>query len=270
MNFLDYIQGKRKGEDAHRIEKDSMNDPFLYEAIEGFDNVKDDHIKRIGNIQSRLRTKTKKKPAQSHFWQIAATVAILIFGLAGYLFIDYHRADLYAQENNYKIIEIYVPDAFYEENITVVAKKNEDLAKAYNINISRFKAEGKPSEVMSNEEFDILSTEKTTPIDIYIPESFDSDATPMQSANNRPEPVIGFEKYDEYLKKSMRRPTDGACRDRKGKVVIDFYVNDSGEPCLFEIVQSICGTSDSEAVRLIQSGPKWTLGSEKVRVRVEF
>jgi len=40
MNLLTYIQGKRKGKEAHRIEKEAMRDPFLADALEGYDEVK--------------------------------------------------------------------------------------------------------------------------------------------------------------------------------------------------------------------------------------
>jgi len=268
MKFLDYIRGDRKGKDAHRIEEDSMKDPFLYEAIEGYDSIDDNHIERIRHIQGRLKPKTKAQPVQSHFWQIAATITILIFGLAGYLFIDYLKPGLHAQEGEVKIIEIYVPENYYVENITVIARKNVELAKAYKPNISQFRVKLSPEVALSEEELKVLRGDET-PIDIYVPENFDHISVSRQS-DGKPQPVIGFEKYELYLKNSLRRPTDDACRNRKGKVIVDFYINESGEPYLFDVVQSLCGTSDNEALRLIQSGPRWTLGNEKVRVRVEF
>ncbi len=268
MKLLDYIRGDRKGKGAQRIEKDSMTDPFLYEAIEGFDSIEDNHIERINSIQKRLKAKTKNDPRQNHFWQIAATITILIFGLAGYLFIDYNRSSMYAQESEQKIIEIYVPENYYTENIAVIAKKNVELAKAYKPNISQFKVKLSPEKVLSEEELTILMGNENIPIEVYFPEEEQTQLS--SSPTGKPEPVIGFERYDLYIKNSLQRPTDDACRNRKGKVVVDFYVNEHGRPHLFEVVQSICGTCDSEALRLIDNGPRWTLGKEKVRVRIEF
>ncbi|MDH6308364.1 hypothetical protein M2451_001013 [Dysgonomonas sp. PFB1-18] len=272
MNFLDYIKGNRKGKDAQRIEKDSMADPFLYEAIEGFDSIEDDHIRRIGNIQSRLKARSKvRNRQQSTFWQVAATVAILIFGLAGYLFIDYyHKPSLHAHGGEQRIIDIYVPQTYYVENITTIAQKNVEVAKAYKPAGTHSKIRLSTDDIISEEELDELIGNEDLPIEIYLPENFDEHTAVTRSADGKPEPVIGFDKFQQYLKQSMRRPTDDACKDRKGKVVVDFFVNDQGQPCLFEVVQSLCGTSDNEAIRLIQSGPKWTLGKERVRVRVEF
>lgn len=272
MNFLDYIKGNRKGKEAHRIEKDSMADLFLYEAIEGFDSIEDDHIRRIGNIQKRLNTKSKaRNHQQSHFWQIAATVAVLIFGLAGYLFIDYyHKPTLQAHGGEPKIIDIYVPQTYYVENITTIAQKNVELTKAYKPGRTHSKIRLSTEDIISEEELDELIGNEEHPIEIYLPENFDEHTAVTRSTDGKPQPVTGFDKFEQYLKRSMRRPTDDACKDRKGKVVVDFFVNEQGQPYLFEVVQSLCGTSDNEAIRLIQSGPKWTLGKERVRVRVEF
>ena len=274
MKLLDYIKGQRKGKDAHRIEKDSMKDPFLYEALEGFDSINDNHIERINYLQSRLRNQSKKKPVISRVLQIAAVFAIIIFGLGGYLFIDYHKSNLQAQTmDKSAIIEVYVPEAYYVENITVVAKKNSDLAKAYKPNISQFKVNSKIDHSISQEEMDILSNEEISKnaIEIYVPKDFENQHSNSKQVNDgKPSPVIGLEKYNLYLKQNLRRPTDDACRNRKGNVYIDFSVNEYGQPYLFEVVQSLCGTSDNEAIRLIESGPRWTPGTKRARVKVEF
>ena len=277
MKFLDYIKGQRRGIDAHRIEKDSMKDPFLHEAIEGFDNVDDDHIKSINKIQSRLNFKSKPKPSYQHIWQIAAASIVIIFGLAGYLLTDYHKSNLHAQEFcDNSIIDIYIPEACYIENIAIIAQHNSEVAKTYKPNISQFKIEDEIKVSVSKDELDILAEESTkaedeTLIEIYVPKDFaNKPSTLDQTKNRKPEPSIGHEKYNLYLKNSLKRPTDDSCKDRKGKVAVEFSVNEQGKPYLFEVKYSLCGTCDNEAIRLIQSGPRWTFGSERVVVKVEF
>ena len=39
MKLIDYIQGKRRGQEANRLEREAMNDPFLQDAIDGFDRI---------------------------------------------------------------------------------------------------------------------------------------------------------------------------------------------------------------------------------------
>lgn len=39
MKLLDYIRGTRKGKEAHRLQKEAMRDPFLADAMDGYDSV---------------------------------------------------------------------------------------------------------------------------------------------------------------------------------------------------------------------------------------
>lgn len=210
-------------------------------------------------------------------WQTAAAAIIIIIGIGGYFLTDYHKSGLYAQQTNENsIIEIYVPEEYYAENIVVIAQKNAELAKAYKPDISRFKIESEESASMSKAEQEILSEDakrmNEVPIEIYVPDDFESRTSTQEETNSgKPEPIGGYEKYNEYLKKSLRRPTDDICKDRKGKVAVEFSVNSLGRPFLFDVKYSLCGASDNEAIRLIQSGPRWTTGSkERVTVKIEF
>lgn len=177
MKFLAYIKGQRKGKDAHRIEKDSMTDPFLYEAIEGFDSIKDDHLERINSIKKRINANSELEKKHRHLWQSVAAVAI-VFIIAGTFFLsDFHKSGLYAQQaQNNIVLDVYVPQTYYEENIVPIAKNNAIVnKKAYKPQISKFKANVKMSSIISEEEIKNLtrkdqeSTENVI-LDIYSPE----------------------------------------------------------------------------------------------------
>ncbi|MDR2036286.1 MAG: carboxypeptidase-like regulatory domain-containing protein [Bacteroidales bacterium] len=85
-----------------------------------------------------------------------------------------------------------------------------------------------------------------------------------------PEPVIGKRAWKKYLEKELIRPTDEVCANIKGKVVVRFYVNESGRPYNLQVIESLCHTSDQEAVRLINNGSNWTVGNAYVDVEVIF
>ncbi|MFV0418130.1 MAG: hypothetical protein ACK5KT_05320 [Dysgonomonas sp.] len=179
MKFLDYIRGQRKGKEAHRIEKDSMQDPFLYEAIEGFDSIDDNHIEGINKIQSRLRAKSESvKKSYSRVWQTAAAIIVITFGLGGYFLNDTYKSNLYAQETvESRIIDLYVPDIYYTENIVPIAQQNAKVAReVYKPEIKKFKIDESIDTKISKEELDALSdkkqdsTEKVV-IEIYAPET---------------------------------------------------------------------------------------------------
>lgn len=77
MKFLDYIKGFRKGKDARRIELDSMYDPFLEEAIEGYDSVQGDHMKRILEMQRKVSRKASPK-GRKYFLSVASVAASVL------------------------------------------------------------------------------------------------------------------------------------------------------------------------------------------------
>ncbi len=175
MKFLEYIKGQRKGKNANRIEKNSMTDPFLYEAIDGFDSIDDNHIERINSIKSRIRAKQTKRISFSRFARVAAIIAVLAFAFGGYLFIDYHKPNLQAQESSVQtIIDVYIPNNYYIENITSIAQRNTKTVKSTKISISRFKVEESSSHSINEKEIEILEAAKKNeePIDIYLPKGF--------------------------------------------------------------------------------------------------
>lgn len=174
MKFLDYIKGQRKGKEAHQLERDSMQDPFLYEAIEGFDSIDDNHIQRINKIQNRLRANSESvKKDYSRVWQSVAAVAVIIFCIGGYFMVNTNESNLYAQETiESRIIDVYIPEVYYVENIVPIAQQNAKVAKeVYRPEIAKFKVNGNISPELSKEELDTFSESKDeTVIEIYVPD----------------------------------------------------------------------------------------------------
>ena len=80
MKLKDYIQGKRHGKEANQLEREAMNDPFLNDAIDGFDSVEGDHLSVIGELEKQIAGKNRShKPFVRYLLAgIAASVALLI------------------------------------------------------------------------------------------------------------------------------------------------------------------------------------------------
>ena len=62
MGLLSYIGGNRKGHEAHDLERESMQDPFLTDAIDGYDEVQEpdlsSHLRRMEESISSFVAKT--------------------------------------------------------------------------------------------------------------------------------------------------------------------------------------------------------------------
>ena len=76
MKLLDYIRGLRKGKEAHRLEKESMQDPFLADAMDGYNQVEGNHEQRIEKLRMQVSAHSaKKKNTRAITWSIAACLA---------------------------------------------------------------------------------------------------------------------------------------------------------------------------------------------------
>lgn len=281
MSLLDYIRGKRKGKEAHRLEKEAMQDPFLAEALEGFDLVEGDHMARLAAMQRKLGTQSKKENLKRQsLWTSVAAVAVVVLTIVGFSHFATENGDsgLYAQTSVLPPISIYIPEAVYTENIAVIATKNTELTKdvSVQVNLHHF---------VDNVEYDMLEEELLAlelgkaivsapnfeedleAIQIYIPTGINAS---QRRINQAPEPLIGFDEYKKYLKREMQRPKVYPCVGKKGKVLLEFSVDENGNPYNIVVEYGFCGTNDDEAVRLLQEGPKWTPSNMRGQLRVEF
>lgn len=89
MKLKHYIQGDKRGKEAHRLERQAMSDPFLHDALEGFDTVPGNHADALERLEKKLlhRSTASKRKQQIVWWSMAATVLLLI-GLGGYFFLQ--------------------------------------------------------------------------------------------------------------------------------------------------------------------------------------
>ena len=84
MKLLDYIRGLRKGKEAHRLEKESMKDPFLADAMDGYHQVEGDHEEQINKLRMKVNAHSaKKRNTYAVTWSIAACLIIGI-GISSY------------------------------------------------------------------------------------------------------------------------------------------------------------------------------------------
>ena len=94
MKLLDYIRGLRKGKEALRLERESMQDPFLADAMDGYSQVEGNHEQRIEKLRMQVSAHSaKKKNTRAITWSIAACLAIG-FGISSYfLFLKKSMTD---------------------------------------------------------------------------------------------------------------------------------------------------------------------------------
>ena len=93
-DIKNYLAGNKKGKDANKIEKEALKDPFLAEALEGYESFGENPNIAFDEIKSRLDAKKSlntKSVSQSHahknrksflLWCLpmaAAVIGLIIF-----------------------------------------------------------------------------------------------------------------------------------------------------------------------------------------------
>lgn len=410
MKLLHYIQGFRKGKEAHRIEQEAMKDPFLADALEGYDKVEGDHQKRIDLLRKQVTAKSQKKRKYAVTWSIAASLLIGV-SISGYFLMQEKNLpkDVYSAETDtiqkktivqtpiaqevekdkevtpekakdlahharnekkqpsavgredlitppkievekklsndqeammedalaFKMIpEIPISEEVEMPNETIKLKKKEPepiqntlSGKVAGVAISSktdrkrkstgnikgriTDQNGEPiigANVMlkgtnigtisdTNGDFQLnadnhkrlsvqylgyepidLPVDTNNPMLIAMNESTQELAEAVvigygsskKKSLTTPEPLSGKKAFNKYLEDNLIRPTDDACKGKKGKVTVTFTINDKGRPENITVKKSLCSSADQEAIRLIEKGPDWTQGENEVSISVKF
>ena len=344
MSLLRYIKGLRKGKDAHRIELEAMKYSFLSEALEGYDAVEDNHLRRISRIKKQIKNRTnkknkgiiitqipKRKPEKPKAgvprkeWSIAASFLLCLSLGAYYLVVNYesffgHReiviaehhkteSPVYEENTNDPVnlqqdtLIIYMPELQFPKSDLIASAKilgdrlNEEEMEFENVELEATRiqisavdtpggdvaaadladAEIKERSPHTSEPAMIAMSESKQVLDELVAVGHDTkkrkesaEIAVNKEKPTKPEPEIGMKAFKNYLKTSVVQPTDSICKDVKGKVRLRFFINSEGRPHNIQVIKSLCRTSDSEAIRLIQSGGKWKYGTEAIEVEISF
>jgi outer membrane biosynthesis protein TonB len=81
---------------------------------------------------------------------------------------------------------------------------------------------------------------------------------------------MGIEAYNNYINTNRRAITGNDCESQHGRVILLFKVNSAGRPVDISVLRSVCQAADREAIRLLQSGPDWTVSNLTTRLAVDF
>ena len=84
MKLVDYIRGHRKGKEACRLEKESMKDSFLADAMDGYQQVEGNHESRIELLRQQISTRSSKKRNMYAIIGSIAACLVIGFGISFY------------------------------------------------------------------------------------------------------------------------------------------------------------------------------------------
>lgn len=107
-------------------------------------------------------------------------------------------------------------------------------------------------------------------------DTFNTDTRPdmsavrkLDTANEQPEPVKGWDEFSEYLRQNARLTAEARNNNVSGTVRLQFAVDNNGAPYNFQIMKSLGYGCDQEAIRLINEW-EWTPGRRPLTVDIRF
>ena len=280
MNIFKYIRGSRKGKEINRLEREAMEDPFLADALEGYDKIHGDHEARIKRIQDKISAQTRSSNNVFRYWAVAASI-LLIIGMGGgyFLWNEFNQSKKMLVAESSSILLDKAGSENLEEKKAPDSSKMDYAPKIY------AEMDDKQPVKKKEAEFDNLTSDlqQEKGVDIkdltehkVIVEAPKTSAAPSEGMAFRadtvstPQPVIGVKAYNEYLKTNLIRPTDEECKNATGVVTLSFPIDKNGHPYNIRIIQSLCPLADWEAMRLVKEGPIWTISDSIAIVNVYF
>ncbi len=212
MNLKNYI-GNRRGKEANELEREALNDPFLQDAIDGFDTVQAEHLPVIEQLEKQISgTKTKK-----HYglWLAAAASLTLLVGIS--LFFNFENQsyeaivipktekpvletesrlldDTTQKENTEQQLAINTPMQKNRKSIPVVYQNNFVESKANLSDSSVLNVESDAiyeSAAVSSAYSGMLAEEKTEAASIPAPIPVVKDKIRGVVVDEKGEPLIG-------------------------------------------------------------------------------
>lgn len=258
--ILDYLKGSRKGKEANRLERDALNDAFLYEALEGLTETAGDHVREIELLEYRLAARINRriKLKRGIRWAIAA---VLLLGIGSWVLFQHKAVREYRMK---KYIPLTACMSVTEDTVVVADNRAE-------------KMETESASAMADETADVRKEkeqqeEKTTISKTIKPMSVAADTLWRKRSAGKQEsvPVGGYENFYRYIQDSLRYPEDARQQGLQGDIRLSFVVNKAGRPSHIRVVKWITYSCNREAIRLLDKGPAWTYTGDTTYVVIPF
>jgi len=284
MRLNDYIQGNRQGKEANRIERKALNDPFLQDALDGFDSIAGNHIGIIEELEQKyscpaIAPKTGKR--QFFYWSSAASVLLLI-GFGAYSFLKNtenttHVIAMNQSPQTEKIIHAAEISELLPEQKEEIQQKVKIAAKETEKVVA--KTPSAASVLVMDEDLQILNTNSLALNEMVAMEP------EAQKKSMRAESVSGVkaEKISqsddsgqstfgekEFQAHCQQKADKNVCNGQGATVKLSFFIDESGKPFKIDYENFSCEEAVKEMEKLISSSPVWTNTKRKVTMTVKW
>lgn len=292
LTIQQYLEGKLDPKTMHQLEKQALDDPFLWEALEGYAYTSDPGAD-LSILQRQLHERIvhlqENKKVFDLSWQrlsIAAAAAVLFIS-AGILFWMNSNRSGTELAANHKHVEVSVIDRDSLSSVIASSENSAAIAKEVQSvppSDARVAAYDPPEKVTDGSRAgSVNSSLKADPASTETKLSARSSSSLKEEALADPsaalssvrakvpdvQPLGGWDTYHKYLKENIRRPENVPVL--KGRIVLTFDVDTKGRPVNIRVLNGLTKAYDAEAIRLIKDGPDWKKpeGIKNITARAE-
>lgn len=230
LTIQQYLEGKLDPDMAHQLERQALDDPFLWEALEGY-SVYRDPAADLSILQRQLHERIvhsqENKKVFDLTWQrlsVAAAAAVM-FVSAGILFwmITPKLPERLASQSQ-QPVEVNVID---RDSVESVIKNNDE---------------------------NVIASQKGKGANLG-----QSEATVVATRVNNA-PKSGWQSYREYLKLNTTKFASDPSLE--GSVLLSFQIGSDGKPTNIKVKKGLNEAYNLEAIRILRNGSDWSTASD--------
>lgn len=297
LTIQQYLEGKLDPEVMHQLEKQALDDPFLWDALEGY-SVYRDPAADLSLLQRQLHERIvhlqENKKVFDLSWQrlsVAAAAAVM-FVSAGILFWmnSPKPDDRLASESN-TAVEVNVIDKDSIETVIrakeqpLVASLDDGKSVPAHPEVSAHEPAGpeQPRAVLSapgeskTKRQGAPEGEAVAPTISYSA-SARTVARPEEEIGvsgrsgdvmiNNARPKSGWDAYKKYIRFNTGKFKEVPALS--GEVLLSFEIDASGKPLNIKVIKGLSEAYNREAIRIVKDGSSWVPSSEEQNTPVQI
>lgn len=267
VGLLSYIKGNRKGREAHDLEREAMQDSFLADALDGYDNAGDPEVAdRLHRMEEKV---TQYNPLAANIAAASARTQAPIPVRPEYAMCEMRddtarpvepaleRLPSANRRRNFVFwisaaaVLVFVCTVSYELGVWSGGEKSGRAAREELFEtVAESSAESVSDDVQPA---DALQSRKEA-----LNRPMGSDAPHYADTGVSPQPASGYKAYYEYIYDQIGQSLNRGANTIDGIVVLSFLIDEEGRPVDCEIVDSTSSQMAEKIIRIIESGERWT------------
>ena len=256
-DLAEYLRSKQRGKAANSLEREALSDPFLYEALEGLGEAKEDPLKIIENLSKRVEYRVY--PRKKRIIRLSAGIAaiLLVFITLGLFFWE--------KEPREKVMSTQYAAVEKRDTVNILHLARRD--RKQDLKTETAVEDAVVQTLSDSSEADLPEKDTAKPnAELKFRKQLARVGGVKEKGGVRvenkgkigPMPVGGIEAFERYVQDSLIYPEDAKRAGLEGEIKLSFVVNRYGRPSGIRVVQWITNSCNREAIRLLENGPRWT------------